>query len=464
MSFEYIIYILLFVVWGIIVYKNLRASVLLLPLFFPLYLVKFNILAIPVYFVEGLILISAVPIFYNLLTGRCEALKKGFGYKIMYLLKLKFLPKKKGFKEFLKSVFLPIVLFLIACSISALIVKGDYAMHALGILKSWVIIPLIYFYTLYSVIKNNKDIKFTMYAYIVSALILGLWGLYQAASGQYITIDDRISGPFASANYLAMYITPAFIFAAVRFIQTFMHLKFASANRRFVAFEKRIYLGLFAAFLFAVLVLTQSYGGILGAFVAIFIYVIYQRIKTRELLVKKFLNKIIGFVLLFVVLGGTLSVSLNIEKFQNLTKLDEHTSISTRVEIWQVGLNLLKENPIFGIGLGQYQTNYNERATEILGHAPFEEERLHSHNLYLETWLNSGLLGIVSFIWIIVLAYLSFKKIKPGTKKDLALVALIMLSYLLIHGLIDVTFWKNDLSLIFWLIMGVNFSLLKNGN
>jgi len=462
MAFEYIIYIVLLAVWALLTFKKLRISIFLVPLFFPLYLVKLDIFGVPLYFVEALILISAAPVFYHLLTGHSEVLEKGFAHKIVYILKLKFLPKKKAFIDFLKSLFLPIVLFLIASLISAFIVKGDTAIQALGILKSWVIIPLIYFYILYRTIKDEKDVNFVLYAYLGSAMILGLWGLYQAASGHYLTIDQRVSGPFESANYLAMYIVPAFIFSAVRFIQTFMHLKLASANRRFIAFEKRIFLGVFAAFLFAILILTQSYGGVLGAFVAIFLYVIYQRITTHEMLVKKFLNKIIIFVILFVTLGGVLSASLNIEKFQNLTKIGEHTSISTRLEIWDVGLNLLKENPVLGIGLGQYQINYTYRAVEILGHEPLEPVRLHSHNLYLETWLNAGLLGVVAFVWIIVLAFIRYKKIKPGPAKDLALTALIMLSYLLIHGLIDVTYWKNDLALIFWLIMGVNFSLSKD--
>jgi O-antigen ligase len=462
MPIEYITYVLLLVAWAILVYKNLRVSVLLIPLFFPLYLFEINIFGIPLYFVEALILISAIPVFYFLLIGHSEVLSKGILQKILHIIKLKFLPAKWEIRGFLKSPFFPIVLFLIASVISALIVKGDDAMHALGILKSWVLIPLIYFYILYVTIKDVKDANFALYAYLSSALILALWGSYQAASGHYFTIDQRVSGPFESANYLAMYITPAFIFTSIRFLQTFMHLKLATAHTRFIAFEHRIFLGLFAAFLFAVLVLSQSYGGLLGAFIAIFIFVIYVRATTSEFLVKKFLNKIIIFIILFVTLAGALTATLNIEKFQNLVKLDEHTSISTRLEIWQVGAVLIKENPLLGIGLGQYQTNYTYRAEEILGHPPLEQIRLHSHNLFMETWLNTGLLGFVSFIWIVIYAFTGFRKIKSGEEKNVAIAVVIMLSYLLIHGLIDVTYWKNDLSLIFWLIMGVNFALSKN--
>jgi O-antigen ligase len=462
MPFEYIIFIILLAAWAALTYKNLRIAVLLIPLFFPLYLLEINIFGIPVYFVEALIIICAIPVFFFLFIGHSEVLSKSFFKKIFLVIKHKIAPSKWEFKSFIKSPFLPIVLFLAASLISAFIVIGDDAQHAMGILKSWIIIPLIYFYILYRTIKDSEDASFALYAYLASAMILGLWGLYQAASGNYITIDSRVSGPFESANYLAMYITPAFIFASVRFLQTFLHLKLANANKRFVAFEKRVFLGLFAAFLFAVLVLSQSYGALLGAFFAIFVYVIYVRVKTTEFLVKKFLNRIIVFIILFVTLGGALSASLNIEKFQNLIKFDEHTSVATRIEIWEVGLNFIKENPVLGIGLGQYEPNYIYKAESILGHEPLEPVRLHSHNLYLETWLNTGLLGLVSFIWIVVFAFSKYRKIKSGEKKELGIAVIIMLSYILIHGLIDVTYWKNDLSLIFWLIMGVNFSLSKD--
>ncbi len=462
MPFEYVIYIILLAAWAALTYKNLRIAVLLIPLFFPLYLLEINIFGIPVYFVEALIIISAIPVFFFLFIGHSEVLSKSFFKKIFLVIKHKIAPSKWELKEFLKSPFFPIILFLAASLFSAFIVVGDDATHSMGILKSWVIIPLIYFYILYRTIKDSEDAGFALYAYLGSAIILGLWGLYQAASGNYTTIDDRVSGPFESANYLAMYITPAFIFASIRFLQTFMHLKLANANKRFVAFEKRVFLSLFAAFLFAVLVLSQSYGALLGAFLAIFIYVIYVRVKTTEFIVKKFLNRIIIFILLFVTLGSALSVSLNIEKFQNLVKFDEHTSVATRLEIWEVGVNLLKENPVSGIGLGQFEPDYIHKAESILGHEPLEPVRLHSHNLYLETWLNTGLLGVVAFIWIIVFAYSGYKKIKPGNKKELGIAVIIMLSYILIHGLIDVTYWKNDLSLVFWLIMGVNFSLAKD--
>jgi O-antigen ligase len=469
MEINYFIYGAFYALWLILaLYKN-KFTVLLIPAFFPLYLLRFEVLGIPVYFIEGLILISAIPVFYKILKGEEDILQKNFKCKIFYLFKriffVDFLKRKqRPFLDFLKSPFLPITLFVIACLISASIVPSDSYMHALGILKSWVLIPLIFFIILYHTLNNLEDINYAIYAYIASAVFLGIWALYQGLSGHFITIDNRASGPFESANYLAMYISPAFVYVSVRFIQTFIHFKVESGFSKWGAIESRAYLSWIVALLFAVLILTQSYGGIIGVFLALFLYIIYERIQWQKYLKKTriFLNKLIGFILLILFLGGTLTAFMNIEKFQNLVKFDERTSISTRFEIWTVGAQLIKENPILGIGLGQYEENYVQRAEEILGKKPFEEKRLHSHNVFMSFWLNSGLLGLIAFLWIVIFAYLQIKRVDLKEKKNILLACISMLTYILMHGLIDVTYWKNDLALIFWLIMACIFAIEKN--
>lgn len=458
---DYIALFVTYAAWAALVYKSPKTSVLLLSLFFPLYLIRFDIAGMPLYLIEGLILISSVPVFYNLLKGDHDVMQKGTVSKLLYLAKSPFLPKEKPFKDFVKSPFLPIILFVIGALIGSAIVPNEAYKHALGILKSWVLIPLIYFFILYRTVKTKQDIQFVIYSYIASAFVLSLIALFQAASGHYMTIDSRASGPFESANYLAMYIAPALIYTAVRVLQTFIHGVVESASMRWNSFERRIYLSGIVGVLFLALILTQSYGGVVGVFATLFFFIVYERFRVKSKESKVFLNKVIAFILIVVALGSALVAMLNIEKFQNLIKVDEHTSIGTRVEIWTVGSKLIKENPLFGIGLGEYESNYSQRATELLGHEPFESNRLHSHNLYMETWLNSGLLGFIAFLWVIVVTFVYIKKTAPDLSRDMRQIMLavsMMLVYILLHGLIDVPFWKNDLALLFWMIIGVLYS------
>jgi len=459
---DYIIPFVTYSLWAVLVYKSTKISILLLPLFFPLYLVRFDIAGIPIYLVEGFIVISAIPVFYKLLKGDHEVLERGTVSKLLYLAKSPFLAKKKPFYEFVKSPFFPIILFVLGAFIGASIVPSGSYNHALGILKSWIVIPVVYFFVLYRTIKTREDIQIVIYLYVASAFLLSMIGLFQAVSGHYLTIDSRVSGPFCSANYLAMYIAPALVFVCVRILQTFIHKTFESASTRWTSLERRIYLSGIVSILFVAIILTQSYGGIIGVFMTIFFYIIYERYKAKNKLTKVFLTKLIAFITVVILLGAGLVAILNTEKFQNLVKVDEHTSIATRLEIWQVGLKLIEENPVLGIGLGEYENNYKKRASELLGHEPYEQNRLHSHNLYMETWLNAGFFGLVAFLWLLVLIFIHIKKTLRFLSVELRQIMVavsMMLVYILLHGVVDVQFWKNDLALVFWLVVAIVFSI-----
>lgn len=448
--------------WTFLVYKSRRTSVLVLSFFFPLYLVRFDIAGMPLYLIEAFVIISAIPVFYNLIRGEHEVLEKGMVSKILYLAKSPFLAKKNPIKEFIFSPLLPVTLFVAGALIGAAIVPIDSYKHALGILKSWVLIPIIYFFIVYRTVRSKSDIQLIVYSYVASAFLLSVTAVFQAVSGSYITIDGRASGPFSSANYLAMYIAPALIYTGTRVLQTFLNRPFETASTRWNHFERRIYLGGIVSVLFLALILTQSYGGIVGVFFTFIFYIIYERVRQHEHKpIRIFLNKVIAFIAIIVFLGVTLVATLNIEKFQNLIHPDKHTSIGTRLEIWEVGGKLLLQNPLLGIGLGEYEAAYQSQAESLLGHAPFEPVRLHSHNVYMETWLNTGLIGFVAFVWILIMAFHHIKKTIPLLQRDerhIVLAVSMMLIYVMVHGLVDVPFWKNDLALVFWMIMGTLFA------
>ena len=73
---------------------------------------------------------------------------------------------------------------------------------------------------------------------------------------------------------------------------------------------------------------------------------------------------------------------------------------------------------------------------------------LHPHNLYLMFWLSTGITGLMVFLWIVTCGFLNMNKSQP-----FIIAASALLVYLLVHGFIDMPFWKNDLAMQFWLIL-----------
>jgi len=68
-----------------------------------------------------------------------------------------------------------------------------------------------------------------------------------------------------------------------------------------------------------------------------------------------------------------------------------------RMEVYQGSISLLQDVPFTGIGLGgQFAMIYSRFV--LLIQVPF---LTYSHNLFLETWLETGILGLGAFVWMI---------------------------------------------------------------
>jgi len=79
------------------------------------------------------------------------------------------------------------------------------------------------------------------------------------------------------------------------------------------------------------------------------------------------------------------------------------------------------------------------------------------HNIFLAFLFQTGLIGFLGFIWTLILFF------KTGIRKlntnPVTICLISLMSYTLIHGLADTTYWKNDLAVIFWIIVGLIFVL-----
>ena len=83
-----------------------------------------------------------------------------------------------------------------------------------------------------------------------------------------------------------------------------------------------------------------------------------------------------------------------------------------RLDVYRGSVYLIQDLPLTGIGLGkQFAMVYSKYA--LLIQVPF---LTYSHNLYLEVWLEQGLLGITALLWLMAALYQAARThAKPGT-------------------------------------------------
>jgi O-antigen ligase len=249
-----------------------------------------------------------------------------------------------------------------------------------------------------------------------------------AIIGPGLTYDFRLSGPFESANYLSLYLVPALLLCAY-----YLYAERAkpSRNRYFNVASFTV--------IASALFFTKSYAAVLAVFGALSIAVMIAAIRHYGGL-KKALKPLGILVLLLVIFVAT---QIGSNKFKLFLDFENRSSTTVRLQIYKTSWALIKEHPLLGVGPGLFQPYYQVKAPYVLGQPPYEWNMPHPHNIFLAFWLNSGILGLLAFVGLVIWVHLK------GSY------ALIPLWGILIHGLFDVPFWKNDLAMIFWLILAM---------
>jgi len=116
-----------------------------------------------------------------------------------------------------------------------------------------------------------------------------------------------------------------------------------------------------------------------------------------------------------------------------------------RTWTWTETWNMLKDRPVLGAGFGGYPTvfkPYHEKT--------FIEIFQYPHTIVFNFWSETGLMGLIAFGWAIVV----------WVRKRASWIALAPLAAILVHGLVDVPYFKNDLAIAFWLLVFLTSLLL----
>ena len=181
------------------------------------------------------------------------------------------------------------------------------------------------------------------------------------------------------------------------------------------------------------LLLSLSRGGWLGLAVAVGLYIL---VAGNRKIIKSAL--VAGALVILIV------VAVPNFRYRVLLPFRGEKSIVARFSLWNTGWKMVKDNPVLGKGLLGFSNNWDKYNTDPgLQHYPGP------HNIFLNFWVDTGLLGLISFFGLIALA---LKRSWQKRKTSLALGLTLACVALVVHGLVDIPYFKNDLALVFWLL------------
>ena len=364
-------------------------------------------------------------------------------------------------------------LFLLAAIIST--IYSPVLRSSLGVLKGWVVIPMFFGLLVYSVARTVV----ILHSLTLSGLVVALLGLSQADG------FERIKSIYDVPNSLALFLVPVFVIASRLGIQ-----------------KKDRFYQLSSLIMLIAIIYTQSFGAIIAlvgtvvighvfvswfpspqlgrgilprrregegwlggmlyglpSSVIRFAHVTFSPIGEKGNYYLLFFILLIFFTLFFT-FSGRIQYLISPFTHPNTTN-----SATVRLQLWDIGIRLIQKHPILGIGLGQFEPAYQaelhrrfaEKENGLIPEFVFRDP----HNWILSFWLNMGLLGSISFVGLNYLAIkgftLSERSESKGGGRDREHVynqsITLALISILIFGLFDTIYWKNDLSALWWMLL-----------
>lgn len=299
--------------------------------------------------------------------------------------------------------------------------------------------PISLFFILRYISKQNP--KF--YSLIINScyLLLALMGLWSLI--QYFTLfslplqywgnavePKRALGFFGHPNFYSLFSAPLLAYLVPDVLKEFSVF---SASWRIQFFKN------FKPILWIIgaigLVLSLSRAGWLGLGFAIMLYLFVAADKK----IRKLASVIIIVMVIIVFFVPNL-------RYRLLLPFHGEKSAVSRVSLWQTGAKGIKESPLTGLGLTGFAQNWQRLNTD-----PGLATDSHNfpHNIFLNFWVETGLLGLLSFFGLVGLVI--FKGLKNKQNTVLFSTALFLVA-MITQGLIDNPYFKNDLAILFWII------------
>lgn len=270
-------------------------------------------------------------------------------------------------------------------------------------------IVLIYFYS-----KNFFNKKLLIIFFLISMLVQVSDGIYQSIYGfdffKHI-VSDYPGGLTGAVFYRNVF---GFLMGLSLLITTIYLVN--SLKKNIVTMNTIIFFILFSLFLYST-VFSYSRAVWVALFASFLMYII---INFKYLKIKHLLYILIFFIILVLIFTNVDSL---LYRFNSLLSGDS----SNRFEIWNKGLELIKEKLIFGWGIDSWKIHGLKDYAAL-------------HNSILEILFYTGIFGL---LWFLVIIMMTFKTIIINKNWEL----LFIITYLCINSLFDHSIFESKIFL-----------------
>ena len=367
------------------------------------------------------------------------------------------------------SINIPVLSFLL-CSLAASF-HSDHIKNSLETVAHDYLIYFLIFFCMVNTIHSQEQARRILKAMLITCGLVCAYGLYGYYTGIAIR-DGRLVASFEYHSRIAKYISLLLPIAVCLFLW-------------YKDIMSRLFLALLIILCSFTLVLTMSR----TSWIAILITMLFVGFAVQK---KLLMVIVIGVCALLIFILP----SKFITHAKTVTQVDKFFAskkiLGERLLCWKASISMIQDHPLLGIGPGKknfrdafqlYGGKIKEAEKQIKKEKtsvqPKEiktrkkslvkgvEKLSHAHNIFLHIWVETGIVGLLAFLWLFVMVFYSsvksWRSLKSGYEKALLLGITASLISIFSHGLTD-SFWKKPDALFLWYIIGILFVIIRSAS
>ncbi|MDD5072415.1 MAG: O-antigen ligase family protein [Candidatus Omnitrophica bacterium] len=298
---------------------------------------------------------------------------------------------------------------------------------------------LLIFLIMADVINTPRRVFNLVSSFLIAAFFSGIDGIYQRLAGYDLFrkfpmfADMKITAAFKAPNDFGTYVA------------TMLPLPLALIAFSVMNWKKKIGLLVISLVLAACLLLTFARGAWLG-FVAGFLFLLiftgWKRLVAALIIVA-----------LLVSLTALIAPPDIKAQLGSLSKLGSDLSSMDRFLIWKTGWKMFLDRPLFGHGLNTFMSVFEK-------YKPASYEWIvYAHNCFLQIAAETGIIGLLVFLWFCVSVFIRGISKFTGTSdkflKAAAIGAVACIIATLVNSFVDTNLYSLPLAVLFWSMCGL---------
>lgn len=320
---------------------------------------------------------------------------------------------------------IPIILLLVAGAVSVLVARDHRA--ALGLYRAYFVEPVALYYVAADLLNREEHLQRLVLALAAGSSAFALLNLEvftHAVLAHDVHVGVAPNALYGNANYVAMYLEPPFALAAGLLLL---------GQGRFWKLVGALWLLIVGI---ALIVMFSK-----GSYLALAVLALVALVTVPR------------WRLPLVAGLAAAAIALTQIPLLQARLATVPSSLNGREEVYGAALGMIRDHPLFGLGLGGYTFLFRGVQPEA-----------HPHDLWLTFWVELGLVGLIAFTVILFgLLWRGWKAWPKAEGFSRPLLWGVLGAFVLwtVHGLVDSPYWKNDMSVEFWILAAIEVAVLR---